>query len=148
MEPPEKFRTSTAPGALRLACFSTAHEAEDYFRQAKLPFRPDLLRYSGGRICHVLYAPTVPGFRADPEDTPVSGLLFDVDLLTFLAKSTRNHGDSLDIAKAILSGSERRLSVVLGVNMVHPDHLYQEAIQFHFGNLKHDFRLRKNSIGR
>jgi len=90
--PSARWVGATEPQALRLACSRAPGELEAFFAQEDLPFRPDLVRRAGDRGCHVFYRPTVRGFRAAPDDDPLTEILFDTDPLLYLAAAPHSRG--------------------------------------------------------
>ena len=70
---PASFRWAgaVAEGALTRACAGSAEELAEFFAGEGLPHRGDLVRREAEGACHVFYRPTVPGFRASPDDHPL-----------------------------------------------------------------------------
>lgn len=143
--PARKFRDSIEPDALRFACARNQIELELVFQFRRLPFDDGLLRQMDGRVCHIFYEPTLPGFRANPDNDPITELFLDVDFTGFLGWRADRFGDVLDIAKALLPQVDRPLDVSLGVPLNQDRTHYEKAIQFHFPNSIHRFRFRDNT---
>jgi len=133
-------------GALSLACARSVEELRDFFAGEGLPFRPDLVRTSGGRHCHVLYRPSVPGFRASPDDDPVRGILFDSDALLFLA-TTRNRGEPVGAMREILTHVSRPLDVRVLMHGV-SDEIVAKAIARSYGDTPHRVRAVEREVAR
>jgi Porphyromonas-type peptidyl-arginine deiminase len=138
------FSQPCAPDALTFACFNTGEEAEAYFASRGLPFERALLREIEGNKCHLFYLPTIEGFRADPDNKPITELFFDVQSLRFASKADRLLGDPLDIAKYMLAQINRPLQVRIGVNKLHDEKFYQAAREFHFKDSPHHLALRNS----
>ena len=139
---------AVAPNALRFACFATEQQAETFFARRQLPFDQELVRKMDGLRCHLFYQPTIPGFRADPDNYPVAGLFFDIDLLGFITKSTIDRGDSLDILKHVAAEVKRPLTISIGVNHTLGPPLYRAATEFHFPDTIHRIALRDSGMDR
>ena len=108
--PSARWVGATEPQALRLACSRVPGELEAFFAREDLPFRPDLVRRAGGRACHVFYRPTVPGFRAAPDDDPLTEILFDTDPLLYLAAGPRSRGEPVGAMREVLRRIRRPLA--------------------------------------
>lgn len=143
--PTGKYPTATSPGALRFACANGVLELERYFRGNGLPFNPVLVRTEREMKCHIFYQPTLPGFRALPDNEPVKGLFLDVNLLGFLTLRNARHGDSLDIAKEMLPKIGRPLAISLGMPQNQDPALYARALKFHFPDSIHSFTFRDST---
>jgi hypothetical protein len=120
-------------------------DLELLFQLRRLPFDEGLLRHVDGRVCHIFYEPTLPGFRANPDNDTITELFLDVDFTGFLGRRVDRFGDVLDIAKALLPQVGRPLDVTLGVPLNQERTHYERAIQFHFPNTIHRFRFRDNT---
>jgi len=103
-----------------------------------------MLRKIEEQNCHLFYLPTVEGFRADPDNKPITELFFDVQSLRFASKADRLLGDPLDIAKCLLAQISRPLEVHIGVNQLHDEKFYQTAKAFHFKDSPHHVILRNS----
>jgi hypothetical protein len=112
-------------------------ELEELFAREGLPFRPDLVRRSGGKACHVLYRPTVPGLRAAPDDDPITEILFDTDPLLYLATGARNRGEPVGAMREVLRRIRRPLEVGILFHRVHEDAAYARATTRNFGDTPH-----------
>lgn len=135
------------PAALRLACARQEPELKELFEREGLPFHPDLLRRSDAGVCHVFYRPSVPGFRAAPDDDPVTGLLFDTDPLLYLAAGERNRGEPVGAMREILRRIERPLAVDILIHRVHEAAAYERATLRSFGGTPHRVTLLERGVG-
>lgn len=79
------FPEAVLPGAISRICAETEDDLRALFAERAAPYEPRLVRSKRGRKCHVDHAPTLPGFRADPDDRPVRELFINVDGAGFLA---------------------------------------------------------------
>jgi hypothetical protein len=136
------------PAALRLACSRDEGEVREVFDREGLPFRPELVRRSDGRVCHVFYRPTVPGFRAAPDDDPVTGILFDTDPLLYLAAGSRNRGEPVGAMRDILRRIARPLAVDILIHRVHDAAAYERATLRSFGDTPHRITLLERGVER
>ena len=139
---------ATEEGALSLACAPTASALGDHFAREDLPFRTHLLRDQDGRVCHVLYRPTVPGFRASPDEEPLKEILFDADGLLYLATARQNRGDVLGAMTEVLSRIPRRLDVGVFTHRLHEESAYERATKLSFGDTPHGVRLLDRGVER
>ncbi len=85
------FPEAADKGALQSLCGENEEELAAYFEYRNMPFDPELVVARGDQKCHIWYEPTIPGFRADPEDSPIQGLMFDVHTLSFFIPADRGH---------------------------------------------------------
>jgi len=125
-------------GAIKFVCAESEDLLREVFQAEGRPFESSLVRKAGGERCHIWYEPTLEGFRADPDDSQVKALMFDVDTLSFLSGRTEVVGDSLDVVKQILPHIERPLEIILGVNSSLEDEWYEGALKQHFKALPHN----------
>jgi len=139
------FANAAARTALNFACAGDIVTLEKAFRSFSLNFDGGLLRTHGNEVCHVWYAPSLPGFRADPDDWPVSELFFDVNTLSYFSRRQSLIGDSLDIAKQVLLQVQRPLRVTVGVGGQQGKDWRSEATLFHFPASIHQVRLRDDA---
>ena len=139
-----EFSQASAPDALTFACFETSDEAKAFFRRQELPFEMRMLREIDGQRCHLFYTPTIKGFRADPDNKPITELFFDVQSLRFLTKTERLIGDPLDIVKHLLTEITRPLEIHIGINKLHDEQLYEAAKRFHLKSSPHKIVLRNS----
>ncbi len=146
--PSPHWPDATEEGALRLACASTIPELGEHFAREALPFRSDLLRDEGGRVCHVLYRPTLPGFRASPDDEPLKEILFDADALLYLATARENRGDVLGAMTEVLGRIPRRLDVGVFTHRLHEESAYERATKLSFGDTPHGVSLLDRGVER
>jgi hypothetical protein len=143
-----RWADAVEPGALRLACVPTESELRALFAGERLPFRPELLRRQPGRLCHVFYRASVPGFRASPDDEPLTGLDFDTDPVLYLAAGSRNRGEPVGAMKEILQRISRPLEVSILLHRVHPAAAYEGATKRLFGSTPHQVALLDRGIDR
>ncbi len=139
-----------APGAavadsIKRACAPDETTLEAFFKRKALPFRRALVTKVPklGR-CHLYYEPTIRGFRADPDNFPVSELYFDIDAASFIARRSVALGDSLDIAKAIGSLSEGGLTFNLSLSSDYSPEWLDSAREFNFPNPSHRVLFHRN----
>jgi hypothetical protein len=126
------FVDAAVPEAFRRVCAKSEEELASFFRARKAPFDPRVVRSHKGQRCHIDYTPTLPGFRADPEDAPIQELFVSADSLSFLARREQVFGDSLDISKALVARLPERIRVTLSTGRELPAHWYDEALSFHY----------------
>jgi len=146
--PSTPWADAVEPGAVRLACASSDAELKALFESEGLPFRPGLLRRGPVRVCHVFYQPTVPGFRAAPDDDPVSRVYFDTDPVLYLAAGARNRGEPVGVMREILRRIPRPLDVSILIHRVHDPGAYDRATQRNFGNVPHRVTLLDRGVDR
>jgi Porphyromonas-type peptidyl-arginine deiminase len=140
------YEEARSPGALQLACAADPASLESFFAARGLPFDAGLIRNRGRRRCHIFFEPTLPGFRAAPENLPTSELFFDLETLNFLTLRTERFGDALDITKTILAKISRPLDINIGVAFTQDESLYGRALAFHFPQTPHRIRLRNYAV--
>ncbi len=140
------YEQAISPGALQLACANDVVALESFFARRGLPFQSSLIRKHGSRRCHIFFEPTIPGFRAAPENLRTSELFFDLETLNFLTLRTEPFGDALDITKTILAKISRPLDIDIGVAFTQDKALYGRALAFHFPNTPHRIRLRNYAV--
>lgn len=92
-----------ATGALSFACAEDPERLAAYFRGRQLRFQPNLLRTLHGLRCHIEFKPSLPGFRAAPDDAPPTELTFAVDTVSALADNPTAAGSSFHLATALLA---------------------------------------------
>jgi len=143
-----RWTDAVAPGALRLACARDESELRALFAGEGLPFRPELLRRQPARVCHVFYRPTLPGFRASPDDEPLTGIDFDTDPVLYLAAGSRNYGEPVGAMKEILQRIPRPLAVSILIHRVHDAAAYESATRRLFGSTPHRIALPDRGIDR
>jgi len=146
--PSARWPGAVEPAALRLACARGEGEVRELFEREGLPFRPELVRREAGRVCHVFYRPTLPGFRAAPDDDPITGILFDTDPLFYLAAGSRNRGEPVGAMREVMQRIVRPLAVDILIHRVHDDAAYDEATQRNFGGTPHRIALRERGVDR
>lgn len=140
------YEQATAPGALQFACAADLKTLEAFFAEHAVRFAAGLVKQQGGRSCHIFYEPTIPGFRAAPENLQTSELFFDLETLNFLTLRTERFGDALDITKTILGKVSRPLDINIGVALTEDKALYDRALAFHFPETPHRIRLRNYAV--
>jgi hypothetical protein len=145
---PARWPDAIEPGALQLACANVEQGLKTLFHRERLPFRPELVRRAGGRACHVFYRPTVPGFRASPDDDPVTELFFDTDALLYLATGSHNRGEPVGAMREVLRRITRPLSVDILIHQVHDAAAYERATLRNFGGTPHRIALLDRGIER
>ena len=143
-----RWGDAVEPGALRLACARGEPELRALFAGEGLPFRPELLRRLSARVCHVFYRPSVRGFRASPDDEPLTGLDFDTDPVLYLAAGSSNRGEPVGAMKEILQRIPRPLAVSILMNRVHDAAAYESATRRLFGSTPHRIALLDRGIDR
>ncbi len=148
IEPAADYPDAIAKKSLNLACFDTVRELRGWFQSRNLPFEQGLVREEQGRKCHIFYEPTVPGFRANPDDNAVEELYTNVDLLKFISQNAKSYGYSTEIIKTIMENVSRPLVFHLGTSLEHSPEVYDSAIRFHFPETGHriclhDVRLKE-----
>jgi len=146
--PSARWAGATEPLALRLACSRVPGEMEALFAREELPFRPDLVRRAGGRDCHVFYRPTVRGFRAAPDDDPLTEILFDTDPLLYLAAAPHSRGEPVGAMREVLRRIRRPLQVGILFHRVHDDAAYENATARNFGDTPHRVTLLDRGVER
>jgi hypothetical protein len=143
-----RWPDAVEPGALRLACAGGETELAAYFAREALAFRADLVRREHGRSCHVLYRPTLEGFRASPDDDAVSEVLFDTDPLLYLAAGEGNWGDAFGAMRDVLRRVSRPLAVDVLIHRLHDPRAYEEATARNFGGTRHRVTLVDRGVER
>jgi Porphyromonas-type peptidyl-arginine deiminase len=148
LPPSERWSAATEPGALRRACSRAARELQELFDREGLPFRRDLIQRTGENVCHVFYRPTVPGFRAAPDDEPIKEILFDSDSLLYLAASPRNRGEPVGAMREVLGQTRRPLDVGIFIHPTHDAAAYEAATIRNFGKTPHRITLLDRGVDR
>ena len=135
-------------GALSLACGRSLEELERFFVEERLPFRAELVRDTGSDRCHVVYRPTVPGFRASPDDDPIEEIVFDSDPLLYLATSRGNRGEPVGAMREVLGRIPRPLDVAVLIQRVHDEAAYERATGRAYGETPHRISLLDRGVER
>lgn len=130
--PSAKYPDAAAAVAVQWACAEHSGEIRDYFGQKGKPFSQELVREFDGLFCHILYEPSLPGFRAASEDLPVRSLHFGIDALAFYAGRSEAPGDSLDVAAAIVRQAPRALKVTLALAAIPSEAAFGAALRRYF----------------
>jgi len=136
-----RFPDAVAPDAIRAACADTSEELHALFRARGLRLEPGLIQTVAGELCHIFYEPTVPGFRASPDDDPIEELHVSVDPLSFVVRR-KPIGDSLDQAKMVLGRLPRPAKVRLTVSGGFSASELDAAREFHFAGSSHEILVR------
>src|SRR5262249_37330660 len=129
------------PGALQRACSEGRVELEAFFRRDGLPFRDDLVHRAGAKHCHIYYRPTVPGFRAAPDDDPVRELVLDADPLLYLATGSDTGGDAVGVMTEVLRRIRRPLEAGILMHGAHDSPPFEKATLARFGGTPHRITL-------
>ena len=143
-----RWPDAAEPGALRFACAPDERALAASFESEGLPFRSDLVRHETGRDCHLFYRPSLPGFRAAPDDDPVTGIYFDTDPVLYLAANPRNRGDAVGAMREVLQKVLRPLDVSILIHRQHEAAAYQKATQRSFGGTSHRVALVDRGVDR
>jgi hypothetical protein len=146
--PSPRWPAAIEPLSLRLACATAEGELKAFFDREGLPFRPELVRRAGGRTCHVFYRPTVPGFRAAPDDDSVTEILFDTDPVLYLAAGAHNRGEPVGAMREVLRRITRPLAVDILIHRVHDAAAYERATLRNFAGTPHRIVLLDRGIER
>jgi hypothetical protein len=143
-----RWADAVEPGALRLACARHEPELRALFAAEGVPFRRELLRHEPGRVCHLFYRATLAGFRASPDDEPLTGLDFDTDPVLYLAAGSRNYGEPVGAMKEILQRIPRPLAVEVLIHRVHGAAAYESATRRLFGSTPHRITVLDRGVDR
>lgn len=133
------------PGVLQFACFEKEEDLRSYFVAQGLPFERLLVRDLEEIRCHVLYRPSRPGFRADPDDYPIAELYANVDMLNFITRRDEAVGYALDIIKAVAAQVSRPLVFRIGFPQPFEKEIYETARRRHFPGSRHRVQLEASS---
>jgi hypothetical protein len=136
-----RFSDAAEPGALQRACSEGRAELQAFFRRDGLPFRDDLVQRVGGKECHIHYRPTVPGFRAAPEDDPITELVFDAEPLLYLATGPDSGGDAVGAMTDVLRRARRPLEAGILMHGAHDSPPFEKATLARFGATPHRITL-------
>jgi hypothetical protein len=136
-----RFSDAAEPGALQRACSEDRAELEAFFRRDGLRFRDDLVQRLGDKACHLYYRPTVPGFRAAPEDDPVTEVVFDADPLLYLATGPDTAGDAVGAMTEVLRGVSRPLEAGILVPGARDSPAFEKATLGRFGSTPHRIKI-------
>jgi hypothetical protein len=143
-----RFPGAVEPEALRLACSADEREVAARLGREGLPFRADLLRREDGRACHLFYRPTVPGFRAAPDDDAVTRVLFDTDPVLYLVAGGRNRGEPVGAMRDMLRSVPRPLDVSVLLHRAHEARAYEDATRAAFRGTPHRVSLLDRGVDR
>lgn len=128
------FPDAAEAGALRWACAANAEVLRLGFVQRGAPFDAALVHERDDRSCHIDYEPSVPGYRADPDDLRVSELFINVDSLALVAQRREVFGDTLDISARIVAELPRDVPIVLSTERSLARHWYGSGAAYRYGD--------------
>jgi hypothetical protein len=132
-----EFPEATQPLAIQYACASDRALLPAFFAARGLRFEPQLVRRRQGHpFCHIHYEPTVPGFRASPEDGTISELFAAADPVSFVVRR-KPTGDSLDVIKAVLKQLPQPIEVTLSTPEQFEAEHWPQALEYHFPETRH-----------
>lgn len=97
-------------------------------------------KYQNYKACHVFYEQTIPGFRALPDNRPITGLASGVDPAS-LVGGRKQIGDSLDVARAVLERIPRPLDVTFTLTDEFERDYWPDALAKAFPESRHHFKL-------
>jgi hypothetical protein len=136
-----EFPEATEFGAIRFACAQDEAPLVKFFSERGLPFRQSLVRKQEGyKACHVFYEQTIPGFRAAPDNLRVTGLMGGIDPAS-LVGGRKKIGDSLDVAREVLSRIPRPLDVTFSVTKEFDRSYWPDGVSRAFPGSLHAFSL-------
>lgn len=136
-----EFPEATEAGAIRFACAQDADSVRRLFAERGAPFRESLLRkHAGFRHCHVYYEPTIAGYRALPDDRPITGFVSGIDPAS-LVGGRKLIGDSLDVAREVLRQIERPVDVTFSVTGDLDPASWPQGMAWAFPDSRHRFQL-------
>jgi hypothetical protein len=142
-----EFPEATEVGAIRFACAQNAEVLPKFFAERHAPFRQSLVRKRDGyKACHIFYEQTVPGFRALPDNTHVTGLVSGIDPAS-LVGGRKPLGDSLDVARQVLTRIQRPLDVTLSLTGEFDRSYWPAGLALAFPNSPHSFKLIQSEAG-
>lgn len=144
LHPHSEYESAAAPRVFQLACSSEYDALFAYFTGRRIPFDAEAVRRVGGQSCHILYEPTVPGFRAHPVSAEVRGLYLSLPQMRILAAPGTAIGDGLDIAKSVLAQTPAALHVNLNSAVSVPRPQFDSAVGRHFPNTRHHIAVVEN----
>jgi hypothetical protein len=144
--PASNYPDAVAPGALNWACARGDAQLQSYFAERSLPMLPDLVQARDGLRCHILFEPTVRGFRALPEQARVSGLWISPNTVSLLSGRQEVIGDSLDVARQMLKTIRRPLDVTLLLSGSDVSESYQrQSVQRNFPGTAHRIEVHRTT---
>jgi hypothetical protein len=143
-----RWPDAAEPGALQRACSESRAELGAFLRRYGLPFRDDLVQHVGRKDCHIYYRPTVSGFRAAPEDDPVTEVLFDADPLLYLATGPGTGGDAVGAMTDVLRRIRRPLKAGILMHGAHDSPAFEKATFGRFGGTPHRITLLDRGVER
>lgn len=139
-----RFDSAAVPGVFQLACAGRYDVLMQYFNSRRLTFEPNVVRHGVRRWCHIVYEPSLPGFRAHPESAPVSGVYVTLPHLRLLSPPGAPVGDGLDVVKAVLDQAPHGLDVTLVAAVTVPQRQLERAVSRHFPQTRHRLSILKN----
>lgn len=136
-----EFPEAAEVGAIRFACAQDEAALRRFFAERAAPFRESLVhKRNGYKSCHIFYEPTVPGFRALPDDKPIRGLVSGIDPAS-LVGGRKTIGDSLDIAREVLKRIERPVAVTFSLTDEFERSYWPDGLARAFPESRHRFTL-------
>lgn len=140
-----KYPKGRAPNSIWLACAPFRELLRRAYEERGLLYDIALERSVESGVCHIWYEPTLPGFRADPDDLPAKELFIDPSVFPFITARSSLLGDSYDLARTMLPKLTEPLKVTLGIQMGLPPELYRASLA-RFGNsTPHAYSIRPKS---
>jgi hypothetical protein len=90
----------------------------------------------------------VAGFRAAPDDEPVTRLLFDTDTVLYLAAGRKNRDEPVGVMREVLRRIPRPLDVSILIHRVHDPVANEKATLRNFGHTPHRVTLLERGVDR
>jgi hypothetical protein len=136
VKPDPDFADAVEKGAIQSVCAESKSELHQFFDWVRTPLEEKLIFNLNGKHCHIWYEPSLPGFRALPENQPISGLYFDLHTVSVMANRNLKVGDTLDIVKSILASINVDLPVSIGIAYMDSQgyEWAKKGVSFHFPN--------------
>lgn len=127
-----EFPEATEPGAIRFACAKTAADLAIFFADRGLRFEPGLVRSRKPHAaCHIYYEPTLKGYRASTDDSPIRELYVSVNPLSFVAGRSPM-GDSWNIVDAVVRRLPPSIALTISIDGNFAPQVWREAAERHF----------------
>ncbi len=140
-----EFPEATQAGAIRYACASNQKQLKALFDESGSRFEPRLVhRIRGSGYCHIFFEPTIPGFRAHPENWTFAGLFAGIDPVSFVA-GRKPIGDSLDIVKTVLSRLSHPVAITLSLPKTFAEEPWPNALASHFPQTIHKLSIQPSA---
>ena len=131
------YSDAVEPGAIQYACANNRAALERFFSNRDLPVDAKLIRGTQEqKACHILYEPSVRGFRALPDNYEIQELFTTPDLVA-LVTGPKSIGESHDILRTVLPQLDRPLRVSLGVDENYSPAFLTQANQSFFTQSVH-----------